>query len=134
VIRAGLAATSLVLVSACSHGAHVPGSPCSAGPGFEPWDAPAVPTSDDAPETDPGGAGTLVGVYQAHLRRPSLPTEDCPFEPTCSVFAQRAIAAHGAPGILLVVDRLLFREHPFAAINYEETCVDGRWRWRDPVP
>lgn len=135
-IRGGLAAGGLVVaaLAGCTR-AHLPGSPCSAGRAFAPWDAPApAATATRELEPDAGGAGTLVRFYQAHLRRPSLPTEDCPFEPTCSVFAQRAISEYGAAGLLLVLDRLLFRENPYAGVNYEETCAHGRWRWRDPVP
>lgn len=124
---------ALALSTACSHGA-IPGSPCTAGRSFEPWDqvSEAVTTSDVP--TDGGAAGSLIAFYQTHLRRPTLPGEDCPFQPTCSNFAQQALGRHGVVGLLLVVDRLLVREHPFGAINYEGTCEHGRWRWRDPVP
>jgi len=130
VIR-GLAAIALVL-AACSRGA-VPGSPCGPGRAFTPWDAPPAGEHDGA-EPATTSAGVMIGVYQKYLRRPSLPDEGCPFEPTCSVYAQGAMGAYGAAGLLLVFDRLLIREHPLAGINYQETCVDGRWRWRDPVP
>lgn len=73
--------------------------------------------------------------YQRSLRRPEISAAGgCPFEPSCSHFARDAFARYGPAAVLMVIDRLLIREHPLAGSQYVARCVASRWRWHDPVP
>lgn len=143
--RAALAVMA-VLHAACAGSAagarRTPGSPCADSVAFEPWDAPptavaavAVP-AELTPDASRGGlAEALLTRYQRSLRRPEINAAGgCPFEPSCSHFARRAFARYGPVAMLLIIDRLLIREHPLAGSQYVARCVAHRWRWHDPVP
>jgi putative membrane protein insertion efficiency factor len=59
----------------------------------------------------------LIGVYQLFISPLLLPS--CRFEPSCSHYAQEAIAAHGPVyGLVLTVKRLL-RCHPWGGNGYD---------------
>jgi len=126
---------ALVVVGGCASTTPPPGSPCEVSRPFEPWDTAAV-TAPPPPIAPAGGlADALLATYQRSLRRPEQGAAGgCPFEPTCSHFARQAFDRYGLAGLLLVVDRLLIREHPLAGNSYVSTCVGGRVRWHDPVP
>lgn len=100
-------------------------------------DATAAPSSgEDA--RDPGGPDgildALVSWYQAHARARTLPGTGCPFAPTCSVFARTALRRYGLLGVILIVDRLIVREHPVAGAYYPTICVAHTTRLSDGVP
>lgn len=131
-----LAACLAVAVLACGSRASVesPGDPCNGPVEFEPWDAPAARAQHGVPSSSGGLADGLVALYQAALRRPDLPGQGCPYEPTCSVYTRRALAQYGPIGVLLAIDRIIFREHPLAGINHRAVCVGDHWHWYDPTP
>jgi uncharacterized protein len=59
----------------------------------------------------------LIRAYQLLISPLLLPS--CRFEPSCSHYAQEAIAAHGAArGSLLALQRLL-RCHPWGGSGYD---------------
>lgn len=59
----------------------------------------------------------LIGLYQLFVSPLLLPS--CRFEPSCSHYAQEAIAAHGPfQGLVLTVKRLL-RCHPWGGSGYD---------------
>ena len=59
----------------------------------------------------------LIGAYQLLISPLLLPS--CRFEPSCSHYAQDAIAEHGAlRGVILAVKRLL-RCHPWGGSGYD---------------
>ena len=59
----------------------------------------------------------LIGAYQLLIAPLLLPS--CRFEPSCSHYAQEAIAAHGAVRGLLLTCKRLARCHPFHAGGYD---------------
>jgi putative component of membrane protein insertase Oxa1/YidC/SpoIIIJ protein YidD len=146
-----LAAATLSLVSSVCVGLGACGgarleSPCTAGPAFAPFDlhltpARRAPDADDDASAAEGGAARgvadgLVGWYQRLLRRPELPGAGCPFYPSCSVFARRALDRWGVFALVLIADRLFVREHPWAGASYPVHCDPDHQRglWDDPVP
>jgi putative membrane protein insertion efficiency factor len=59
----------------------------------------------------------LIGAYQLLISPLLLPS--CRFEPSCSHYAQEAIAEHGAlHGIILTLKRLK-RCHPWGGSGYD---------------
>lgn len=126
---------ALVVAGGCAASTPLPGSPCEVARSFEPWDSAAV-TAPPPPNAHAGGlADALLATYQRSLRRPEKGSAGgCPFEPSCSHFARQAFDRYGLAGLLLVVDRLLIREHLLAGDRYVSTCAGGRWRWHDPLP
>jgi len=59
----------------------------------------------------------LIGAYQLLLSPLLLPS--CRFEPSCSHYAQEAIATHGAiRGVILAVRRFL-RCHPWGGSGFD---------------
>jgi len=107
------------------------GSPCAGPAAFAPFDERVAARATPAPD---GILDALVAFYQAHLRAPTPKTAGCPFAPTCSVYAREALHRYGPFALVLIVDRLIVREHPFAAASYPMTCVDHTARLRDAVP
>jgi putative component of membrane protein insertase Oxa1/YidC/SpoIIIJ protein YidD len=118
------------LAAACRPGVRV-GSPCAVSPGFAPFDAPRRSPASAAPD---GVLDTLVTWYQDHGRARSLPGVGCPFAPTCSAYARTALARYGPLAIVLIVDRLIVREHEVAGAYYPAVCVDHTTRLSDDVP
>jgi putative component of membrane protein insertase Oxa1/YidC/SpoIIIJ protein YidD len=76
----------------------------------------------------------LLVWYQDRGRARTLPGTGCPFAPTCSVYARTALRRYGPLGVILIVDRLIVREHPAAAAYYPTICVDHTTRLVDGVP
>jgi putative component of membrane protein insertase Oxa1/YidC/SpoIIIJ protein YidD len=108
------------------------GAPCSPPIAFAPWDQPRAPT---APPPPPDGLlDRAVAWYQRSARATQLPGVGCPFAPTCSVYARRALHAYGPFGLALIVDRLIVRENPLAAAYYPVVCVDHTTRLDDALP
>lgn len=108
------------------------GAPCAARPAFEPFDAPRPAASGRAHAH--GLLDTFLAWYQDHGRAPVLPRGGCPFTPTCSAYARRSVRRYGALGLVLILDRLLVREHVFAPAYYPIACVDHTTRLVDDVP
>jgi membrane protein insertion efficiency factor YidD len=113
-------AAILAIVAGCASGPRV-GSPCAGPPAFLPFDDAKPRTRPSPPD---GILDALVAFYQGNLRAHEPKQAGCPFAPTCSVYAREA----------LIVDRLIVREHPFAAASYPATCVDHTTRLVDAVP
>jgi putative component of membrane protein insertase Oxa1/YidC/SpoIIIJ protein YidD len=116
-------------------GCHAPprvGAACAAPPAFAPFDAPRPPAAPAAPSH--GVLDALLAWYQDHGRAQVLPGAGCPFTPTCSVYARRAVRRHGALGLVLILDRLLVREHVLAPAYYPIACVGHTTRLVDDVP
>jgi len=145
-----LAAALLLGVVACA-GARAE-SPCAGGPSFGPFDAHgrsslrdrdgdrAGDDGDDSRGDDSrghdarGAADGLIAWYQRALRRPEMPDTGCPFYPSCSTFARRALDRWGVLAFVLIADRLFVREHPWAAASYPVHCAERRALMDDPVP
>jgi putative component of membrane protein insertase Oxa1/YidC/SpoIIIJ protein YidD len=108
------------------------GSPCAGAPAFAPFDdhrrAPPEPAEPD------GVLETLVAWYQHHGRARSLPGVGCPFAPTCSAYARAALQRYGPLAVILIVDRLIVREHAAAGAYYPAICVAHTTRLVDDVP
>lgn len=102
-------------------------------PGFGPFDAPRS-AHRMAPVAGDGLLDELVAWYQDHGRARSTPGGGCPFAPTCSAYARTALARYGPIAIVLIVDRLIVREHEAAAAYYPAVCVDHTTRLSDDVP
>ena len=72
--------------------------------------------------------------YQEHVSSRDGPR--CPYYPTCSEFALRAVKKHGfVKGLFMTTDRLM-REYPgmHKAENYPVTRKHGVEGFYDPVP
>ncbi|WBB96853.1 MULTISPECIES: membrane protein insertion efficiency factor YidD [unclassified Solwaraspora] len=81
---------------------------------------------DDLPPPATPGGRLLTGAIVAYRRwiSPALPAR-CRFHPSCSAYAQEAIARRGAPrGVLLAGWRLL-RCHPFHPGGYDPVPMPG---------
>jgi putative component of membrane protein insertase Oxa1/YidC/SpoIIIJ protein YidD len=96
-----------------------------------PFDDAKPPARQLAPD---GILDAFVAFYQGHLRAAEPKQAGCPFAPTCSVYAREALRRYGPFALVLIVDRLIVREHPFAAASYPTTCVDHTTRLVDAVP
>jgi uncharacterized protein len=59
----------------------------------------------------------LIGAYQLLIAPVLLPS--CRFEPSCSHYAQEAIAAHGALRGLVLTGKRLVRCHPWGGSGYD---------------
>jgi putative component of membrane protein insertase Oxa1/YidC/SpoIIIJ protein YidD len=107
------------------------GSPCVGPPGFAPFDAAAPP----APAHEPadGILDAFVAWYQDQ-RAPLRPGEGCRFAPSCSAYARIALHRYGPLGLIFVIDRLIVREHAWAATSYPVTCIDHMTKLADAVP
>jgi putative component of membrane protein insertase Oxa1/YidC/SpoIIIJ protein YidD len=94
--------------------------------------------ADRAAMGDAGGPDgildALVAWYQVHARARTLPGTGCPFAPTCSAYARTALRRYGPLGVILIVDRLIVREHAVAGAYYPTTCVANTTRLVDGVP
>ena len=100
---------------------------------FGPWDEPQASGGEIAPAT--GAVDAAVVLYQRSLRRPYLPGDSCPFEPSCSEFARSALAKYPElVAILLIVDRLVVRENSFAPLYHPSVEIEGATYLYDPVP
>jgi putative component of membrane protein insertase Oxa1/YidC/SpoIIIJ protein YidD len=117
----------VVVLVACSAPRRI-GSPCSDGPAFQPFDQRAAPVKVEPAD---GILDGFVAWYQGHGRGPG---ESCRFAPSCSAYARIALRRYGPLGLILVVDRLIVREHAFAASSYPITCVDRVTKLADAVP
>jgi len=130
VIRATALAASVAIL-ACRPSVRV-GAPCASTPAFAPFDdhrpVPRQPASPD------GVLEAIVAWYQDHGRARSLPGVGCPFAPTCSAYARAALQRYGALAVILIVDRLLVREHVAAGAYYPAICVAHTTRLVDDVP
>jgi putative component of membrane protein insertase Oxa1/YidC/SpoIIIJ protein YidD len=105
---------------------------CSGERAFLPFDA-----QRSTPSPEPSATGVLdalVAWYQRSGRAPSVPQGGCPFSPSCSVYARDAIARYGPLAIVLVIDRVIVREHVHASAYYPMICVDHATRLADEVP
>jgi putative component of membrane protein insertase Oxa1/YidC/SpoIIIJ protein YidD len=107
------------------------GAPCAGAASFAPFDQRAAHLRDEPPD---GVLDAAVAWYQQHGRARNLPGVGCPFAPTCSVYARTALGRYGPLGLILIVDRLIVREHPAAASYYPPTCVGRTTRLVDDVP
>jgi putative component of membrane protein insertase Oxa1/YidC/SpoIIIJ protein YidD len=123
-----VAAIAMALV-ACTAPRRV-GSPCGGEPAFTPFDEPAVA----APPAPPDGVlDRFVAWYQAYGR--ARDPGGCRFAPTCSAYAREALPHYGPlVGLVMIVDRLIVREHAFATDYYPLTCVDHVTRLDDAIP
>jgi len=113
------------------------GSPCASAPAFAPFDQPAAQHPAQHPPPDAAREGlldALVAWYQQDGRARSLPGVGCPFAPTCSVYARTALRRYGPLAVILIVDRLIVREHPIAGAYYPPICVAHTTRLVDDVP
>lgn len=115
------------------------GTRCAPTRAFAPWDAAAPRPSPAAAALEQGHAisglaDALVAVYQRHLRDPMLPAQGCRLTPSCSVFARRALGRWNLFGAVLVIDRLIVREHAFMDTDYVPVCTPRRELLDDPVP
>ena len=59
----------------------------------------------------------LIGVYQLLISPLLMPS--CRFEPSCSHYAQEAIATHGALRGVILAGRRLLRCHPWGGSGYD---------------
>lgn len=85
--------------------------------------------------TEPDGLlDALVAWYQHHGRARTLPGTGCPFAPTCSAYARTALHRYGPLAVILIIDRLIVREHVVAGAYYPATCVAHTTRLVDDVP
>lgn len=97
---------------------------------WEPEDVPTTPVWMARHETRPVGlfsALMLRGIrgYQEGSGRRSV--SRCPFAISCSRFAVRAIRRHGPVlGLLLFIDRHLYRENPATPYMYPLTEMKNR--------
>jgi len=130
VLRA-VALVAVVATIACRPSIRV-GSPCAGPPAFAPFDdhhpAPRAITEPD------GILDAIVAWYQHHGRAHALPGVGCPFAPTCSAYARTALHRYGPLAVILIVDRLLVREHDVAGAYYPAICVAHTTRLVDDVP
>jgi len=81
-----------------------------------------------------GVIDAIVAWYQHHGRARSLPGIGCPFAPTCSTYARTALHRYGPLAVILIVDRLIVREHAVAGAYYPAVCVEHTTRLDDGVP
>jgi putative component of membrane protein insertase Oxa1/YidC/SpoIIIJ protein YidD len=134
-VVAAVALVAAAATAACTRPAVRVGSPCTAPRAFAPFDdRPAAETAPpDAAATD-GLVDAIIAWYQADGRAPSLPGVGCPFAPTCSVYARTALRRYGPLAVILIVDRLIVREHPIAGAYYPAICVAHTTRLVDDVP
>jgi putative component of membrane protein insertase Oxa1/YidC/SpoIIIJ protein YidD len=121
----------VVALASCRPVARV-GSPCAGPAAFAPFDARVTHAPPELPAT--GVLDQLVTWYQRSSGERAPLGIGCPFAPTCSVYARRAIARMGPFAIVAIVDRLLVREHPLAGAYYPTTCADHTLRLADEVP
>jgi putative component of membrane protein insertase Oxa1/YidC/SpoIIIJ protein YidD len=133
VIRA-VALVASVATLACRPSVHV-GSPCASERAFAPFDdhRDRRPAPYDRSTPD-GILDALVAWYQHHGRARTLPGVGCPFAPTCSVYARAALHRYGPIAVILIIDRLIVREHAVAGAYYPPICVDHTTRLIDDVP
>lgn len=126
-----VALVASVAAIACRPSVRV-GSPCGSAPAFAPFDdhRPAPPEAT-APD---GILDAIVAWYQHHGRARTLPGVGCPFSPTCSAYARTALHRYGPLGVILIVDRLIVREHVVAGAYYPAICVEHTTRLSDGVP
>jgi len=89
-----------------------------------------VASEEVAPD---GILDALVAWYQ-HGGARTLPGVGCPFAPTCSAYARTALRRYGPVGLILIVDRLIVREHAVAGAYYPTICVANTTRLVDGVP
>jgi putative component of membrane protein insertase Oxa1/YidC/SpoIIIJ protein YidD len=130
VLRAAAVVAGIATV-ACQPVARV-GSHCASERPFAPFDHPP-PTAPDAAPPD-GILDAFVAWYQQHGRARTLPGVGCPFAPTCSAYARTALRRYGPIGVILIVDRLIVREHAVAGAYYPTICVAHTTRLVDGVP
>lgn len=124
---------AIALVAGCAPPAVRVGAPCAAPTAFAPFDEPAK-TAPAEPPPD-GALDAIVAWYQAHGRSRDLPGVGCPFAPTCSVYARTALRDYGPLlGLVMIVDRLIVREHALAGAYYPAICVAHTVRLDDRVP
>jgi putative component of membrane protein insertase Oxa1/YidC/SpoIIIJ protein YidD len=105
---------------------------CTGDRAFLPFDAPRAAPPPQRRST--GVLDALVAWYQRDGRAKTVPQGGCPFAPSCSVYARDAIARYGPLAIVLVIDRLIVREHVHASAYYPMICVDHATRLADEVP
>ena len=108
-------------------------------PTFAPFDQrPATPVAHaDAPDADAPPDGlfdAVIASYQRAGRAEVASGGGCPFAPSCSVYARRALHDHGPLALILILDRLVIREHVAAGAYYPAICVAHTTRLRDDVP
>lgn len=120
--------------------------PMVGDPAKVPATGPAAPPprrDDDVPETADVAPNRVGSALQAHplslaaLVYAELLTEldgpRCQHLPTCSRFASQALASHGAPGLLMGLDRLI-QDHLSSAVRrLPEIPFGGQMRLYDPV-
>lgn len=129
-LRAAAVVASIATV-ACRPTARV-GSPCPSPRLFAPFDERA-PAPRKALPPD-GVLDAIVASYQRRGRAATPAGVGCPFAPTCSVFARTALERYGPLGLVLIVDRLIVREHAAAGSYYPAICVGHTTRLSDDVP
>jgi putative component of membrane protein insertase Oxa1/YidC/SpoIIIJ protein YidD len=145
------AVAACIASTACRPGVRV-GSPCRSAPVFAPFDdhrptlREAAAPEDALEGTRAGGTerrseaapdgllDAIVAWYQHHGRTRELPGAGCRFAPTCSAYARTALQRYGPIAVILIVDRLLVREHVLAGEYYPVICVEHTTRLDDGVP
>lgn len=133
VVRAAALAASVAAL-ACRPSVRV-GAPCASAPTFAPFDDHLPVRSGRGEHAEPDGVlDAIVAWYQDHGRARSLPGVGCPFAPTCSAYARAALQRYGPLAVILIVDRLLVREHVAAGAYYPAICVAHTTRLVDDVP
>jgi len=136
-----IAVVAGIVATACRPAVRV-GSPCRGAVAFGPFDDHAAAhqraaSAGTQPETDTASEGVLdalIAWYQRHGRARELPGAGCSFAPTCSAFARAALRRYGPIAVILVVDRLIVREHQAAGDYYPPICVEHTTRLSDAVP
>lgn len=105
--------------------------------------APDLRQDPDVPETALGTVNVVGGglsanplflaalVYSNFLTKMDGPR--CQHYPTCSRFANQAVARHGVLGIVLGVDRLIQDDHSSTARRLPEIDTGGSMRLYDPL-
>jgi putative component of membrane protein insertase Oxa1/YidC/SpoIIIJ protein YidD len=129
-----------IVAAACRPGVRA-GSPCRGAPAFAPFDdhqatdGPAASAGTErGADTSEGVLDALIAWYQHHGRAQELPGAGCSFAPTCSAYARAALQRYGPIAVILIVDRLIVREHQAAGAYYPPICVAHTTRLSDAVP
>ncbi|MBM4170158.1 MAG: membrane protein insertion efficiency factor YidD [Ignavibacteria bacterium] len=95
---------------------------------WEPDDLPRrgakLPTAPNPARVFQDAALSLIGVYQNRIGPLSI--HRCPYTPSCSNFARRAIERHGLfVGLCMFIDRNMYRENPGMFRHYNLRRLPG---------
>jgi putative component of membrane protein insertase Oxa1/YidC/SpoIIIJ protein YidD len=108
-----------------------------AGPGREVINEKASEENKDNYEIEIGVSSQdvillgFIRFYQKYIS--PVDNRTCPFYPTCSMFGFEAIRKYGFIGLLMLIDRLFFRDPTADEMHYEMIKVGDVYRYYDPV-